>query len=56
VFDADMGYKVMTAIDLGVKSYRQGKVMAFDPKRELVLDEPGARPAYEGSGKNYDER
>ncbi|MDA1316110.1 MAG: Gfo/Idh/MocA family oxidoreductase [Acidobacteria bacterium] len=55
VFDADMGYKVMTAIDLGVKSYRQGKVMAFDPAREVVLDEPGTRPAYEGSGKNYDD-
>lgn len=55
VFDADMGYKVMTAIDLGVKSYRQNKVMAFDARRELVLDEAPDRPSYEGSGKNYKE-
>lgn len=55
VFDADMGYKVMTAIDLGVKSYRQNKVMAFDTQRELVLDEAHDRPSYEGSGKNYKE-
>jgi predicted dehydrogenase len=55
VFDADMGYQVMTAIDLGVQSYRQNRVMAFDPRRELVLDEAPARAAYEGSGKNYEE-
>lgn len=55
VFDADMGYKVMTAIDLGVKSYRQNKVMSFDTRRELVLDEAHDRPSYEGSGKNYKE-
>jgi len=55
VFDADMGYQVMTAIDLGVKSYRQNRVMAFDPRQQLVLDEAPARAAYEGSGKNHEE-
>jgi predicted dehydrogenase len=36
--DADMGYKVMTAIDLSVRSYRQAKVFLFDPKAERILN------------------
>ena len=36
--DADMGYKVMTAIDLSVRSYRQAKVFLFDPKAERITN------------------
>jgi predicted dehydrogenase len=52
VFDADFGYKVMTAIDLGVRSYRQNKLMAFDPKKEMIVGEALPRPVYEGQGLN----
>jgi predicted dehydrogenase len=55
VFDAYMGYQIMTAIDLGVQSYRRNKLMAFDPKREIVVDQAPVRPAYEGSGQNHEE-
>ena len=34
--DADTGYKIMTAIDLGVRAYRENKVMEFDPERERL--------------------
>lgn len=44
VYDVLKGYQVMVAIKLGVDSYRQGKVMAFDPKTRKVLDRPPARP------------
>jgi predicted dehydrogenase len=50
---AEFGYQVMTAIKLGVDSYRQGRVMAFDPVKEAVLDAPPPRDAgYEGDGSN----
>ena len=39
---ADMGYKVMTAIDLSVRSYREGKMFFYDAKRERVSDRPFA--------------
>jgi hypothetical protein len=37
VFDVDLGYRVTTAIQLGVASYRQCRMMPFDP--------PGSRAA-----------
>jgi hypothetical protein len=37
---ADMGYKVMTTIDLSVRSYRNGKVYYYDARREHALDHP----------------
>ena len=50
---ARFGYQVMTAIKLGVDSYRQGRMMAFDRATETVLDAPPARhPGYEGDGWN----
>ena len=55
VFNAEMGYQVMTAIALGVRSYRESKLMAFDPRRELVIEQAPARPAYEGTGTNLEE-
>ena len=34
---ADLAYKVMTTIDLSVRSYREGKMFFFDPKKEEIL-------------------
>jgi len=44
------GYQVMTAIKLGVDSYRYGKVMAFDPATRKILDTPPARKTYVPEG------
>jgi predicted dehydrogenase len=38
VYNSLRGYQVMTAIRLGVDSYRQGRTMAFDPKTRRVLE------------------
>jgi predicted dehydrogenase len=46
VYNALRGYQVMTAIKLGVDSYRSGKVMAFDPIRRRVLSNPPQHPEY----------
>ena len=46
--DPDFGHQVMTAIKLGVDSYREGKVMSFDAKSGKLTDRPAPRPAYEG--------
>ncbi len=54
-FDAHFGYQVMTAIRLGVDSYRTGRMIAYDPHGQRVLPAPEPRPAYEGSGKNVEE-
>jgi len=35
---ADLGYRVLVATDLSVRSYRNGKVYYFDPERELVVE------------------
>ena len=45
VYNAMRGYQVMVAIKLGVDSYREGRVMAFDPKtRQMIY--PPARKEY----------
>ena len=36
--DPDTGFKVMTAIDLSVRSYRQNKVFLFDPRQERITN------------------
>ena len=36
----------LPAIRLGVESYREGKVKAFDPQTQQVLDAAPARTAY----------
>jgi predicted dehydrogenase len=46
VYDVLRGFQVMTAIKLGVESYRTGKVMAFDPVGRKVLREPQAHAEY----------
>jgi len=53
--DADFAYKIMTAIKLGVDSYREGKMMLWDPKREQRIDSAPARKIYEGDGQNHEE-
>jgi predicted dehydrogenase len=51
----DFSYKVMTAIKLGVDSYREGKMMLWDAEREQRVDQPPARKEYEGDGQNHEE-
>lgn len=55
VFDATFGYQVMTAIKLGCDSYRESRMMAFDPRSERVVERAPRRPGYEGTGENYQE-
>ena len=53
IFDAHLGYQVMVAIQLGVESYREGRMMGFDPETETVLSEPAIRSrGFEGDGSN----
>src|SRR6058998_3121094 len=42
-YDVLKGYQVMVAIKLGVDSYRQGRLLAFDPATRRVLKDPPAR-------------
>jgi hypothetical protein len=39
VYDVLRGYQVMVAIKLGVESYRQGRVMGFDPATRQIIDD-----------------
>ena len=55
VFDAAFGYRAMTAIKLGVDSYRQNRLLAFDPRTEKVIRNAPKRPGYEGTGRNTQE-
>ena len=34
--DATMGYHVMVALHMGIRSYREGKVLEFDPETEMA--------------------
>ncbi len=40
VYNVTRGYQVMVAIRLGVESYREGRVMAFDPKTRQMIYPP----------------
>jgi predicted dehydrogenase len=42
-FPADLGYKAMAAIRMGVDAYRQHEVLYFDPRREKVSARPIAK-------------
>jgi hypothetical protein len=46
VYNARRGYQVMVAIALGVESYRKGKVMAFDPARQVMRPAPPPHKEY----------
>jgi len=48
----DLGYKIMTAIRLGVDSYREGKVKFFDAIAQKPVERGATRASYEGDGKN----
>jgi len=55
VLHADLAYQVMTAIKLAADSYRQRRMFAFDPASQRVVTDAPPRPAYEGTGENYQE-
>jgi predicted dehydrogenase len=55
VLDSHLGYQVMTAIKLASDSYRERRMMAFDPVTEKVLAKAPPRRGYEGTGENYQE-
>jgi len=46
VYNVVRGYQVMTAIKLGVDSYREGRTMLFDPIAKRMIDKPPARKEY----------
>jgi predicted dehydrogenase len=52
VLNADFGYQIMTAIKLGVDSYREGRQKLFDPVAQRELDKAPKRAGYEGDGRN----
>jgi predicted dehydrogenase len=43
--NAELGYRIMTAIRLGVDAYRERKAMVFDPKTQKVVERPPNREA-----------
>jgi predicted dehydrogenase len=51
----ELSYKIMTAIKLGVDSYREGKMMLWDAERERRMDQAPARKEYPGDGRNHEE-
>lgn len=51
--DGDLGYRIMTAIRLGVDSYRARQAMLFDPASQRLVRTAPARPGWEGDGKNH---
>ena len=53
--DAETGCMVMTAIRLGVDSYREGRQKMFDAKTQKVVDKLPARQVFEGDGKNHED-
>ncbi len=38
--DAETAYRAQVTITMGVQSYRQNKVLFFDPKAEKVVETP----------------
>ena len=52
IMPAELGYRVMVAINLGVQAYRDGRSKLFDPKTRRVINKPFSKPTWEGDGKN----
>lgn len=50
---AELGYRILAAIQLGVEAYREGRTKLFDPASERVITTAPQRPEYEGDGKNH---
>jgi len=46
VYNSLRGYQVMVAIKLGVDSYRNGRVMAFDPRARRIIGAPPPHAEY----------
>lgn len=53
VLNPQLGWQIMTAIRLGVDSYRQGRQMLFDAQSRRVIGRAGQRASYEGRGENH---
>jgi hypothetical protein len=49
VLDALTGYKALTAIQMSVQSYREGKVLYFDEQKQKVVYDP---PKYHAETAN----
>jgi predicted dehydrogenase len=49
---AELGLKVLVAINLGVQAYREGRSKLFDPKTQKIVNKPFPKPVWEGTGKN----
>jgi hypothetical protein len=47
--DASLGFQITAAIQLGVQSYRKGKVMFFDAATRRVVESLPPRPEYQGA-------
>ncbi len=52
VLNPAFGYQLMTAIKLGVDSYREGKQKLFDPASQREIAAAPLRSSYQGDGKN----
>jgi len=49
---AELGYRVMVAINLEVQAYREGRSKLYDPKTQRVVNKPFPKPSWDGDGKN----
>lgn len=50
---AELGFKIMTGIRLGVLAYLESKTMLFDPSTQRIIEKAPPRQMYEGDGKNH---
>ena len=55
VLHADLAYQTMTAIKLSADSYRERRMLAWDPQTERIAKEAPPRAGWEGTGENYKE-
>jgi predicted dehydrogenase len=55
VLNHELGFQIMVAIALGVDSYRDGQTKLFDAGARKQTKRAGARPGFEGDGKNHPE-
>jgi len=53
IMPAELGYRVVVAINLGVQAYREGRSKIYDPKTQRVVNKPFPKPSWEGDGKNH---
>ena len=50
---AELGLKILVAINIGVQAYREGRSKLFDPKTQKIVNKPFPKPTWEGDGKNH---